>query len=166
MISQGTISVVCGCHSLMHSLLVVKAWRQIYDEWPELWELVCILLHDVGHVGYNYLDDPEAKAQHWRLGADIARKLFGLGGYRLVAGHCKASGVPQSRLYLADKVSWSLAPTWWLVWQCLVEPKLQGKTPILEHVRRFREWAAVNAARTEPRETHEGYLELRHQRGD
>jgi len=158
MISQGTVSVLVGCHSVMHSLLVMKAWKQVYGTWPEPWQVACILVHDIGHVGLNYLDDPEAKAQHWRLGADIAGALFGARGQRLVAGHCQDSGTRESRLYLADKVAWSLAPTWWLVWQCLVEPKLHGDTPILEHVRKFKRWTKANVASGKPVDTHHAYL--------
>lgn len=166
MISQGTVSVLVGCHSVVHSLLVMKAWKRLYGSWPEPWQVVCILLHDVGHIGRDYLDDPKAKAEHWQLGAKIAGALYGPKGYRLVAGHCQGTGTRESRLYLADKVGWSLAPTWWLVWQQFVEPKLtpKGKTK-WQHVKDFKAWTKANVASGKPRDTHECYLELKKAKG-
>ncbi len=74
---QGTVSVLIGCHSVIHSLIVLVAWVRLYGKFPVWWQIVCILLHDVGHWGKNYLDNYEEKKQHSILGAKIAGKLFG-----------------------------------------------------------------------------------------
>ena len=89
---QGTISVLFGCHSIIHSFLVLIAWRKLYGSWPEFWQVVCIFLHDVGHIGLNYLDIFELKKKHWMLGAHIGNKLFGLKAYYFLAGHCSHTG--------------------------------------------------------------------------
>lgn len=125
--------------------MVAIAWRRLYGRWPRPWEAVCIALHDVGHIGLDYLDDPEAKAKHWCLGAIWALYLFGSKGWALCAGHSGHSGEPRSMLYKADKLSWTIAPMWWLLWQQVVEPKLnQSGMSRREHARRFREWAIAN----------------------
>ena len=76
---------------------------------PAVWEAVCIALHDVGHIGRQYLDDQKEKAEHWRLGALLASHIFGPKGWALCAGHSSHSGEPRSALYKADKLSWTLA---------------------------------------------------------
>ncbi len=159
MISQGTISVVLGCHSPLHTALVIKAWKEVHGHWPGWREAVCIALHDVGHIGKNYLDDPKQKAEHWRLGAEVAGVLFGWDGFLLVAGHCQDSGYPRSDLYLPDKVSWAKAPWLWLVWNCVVEPKIRGGEPLFQHVRKFRKWTRRNVESGAPVDTHHAYLE-------
>lgn len=122
---QGTISVLIGCHSPVHSYYVAKAWRQVYGCWPAMWELVCILVHDWGHWGKDYLDDVTAKARHYELGRHIGFRLFGCKGAYMCAGHCSTSGEPQSKLRRPDKESWLLAPQWWLAWCAFVEPALR-----------------------------------------
>ncbi len=124
---QGTWSVLFGCHSLMHSLVVLVAWIKVYRSFPAFWELVCIFLHDIGHWGKNYLDDYELKKQHGELGAKIARVLFGQKGYDLIIGHNPYNGAPRSRLYMPDKYSWVIVPVWWLVTNQFSEPKLIRK---------------------------------------
>jgi hypothetical protein len=124
LVSQGTISVLFGCHSIVHSYLVALAWKHLYRRWPKPWETICIFLHDVGHIGLDYLDNEKQKNRHWELGARIAKILFGTRGYSLVAGHCKHSGIQQSLMYKADKYSWRLAPYWWLYLNTWAEPLL------------------------------------------
>lgn len=124
---QGTVSVLLGCHSIIHSVVVWIAWYKLYHSVPNLWQTVCILLHDVGHWGKDYLDDYEQKKRHGELGAKIARFLFGQKGYDLVAGHNPYSGAPKSQLYDADKYSWVIAPTWWMMSSCIFERRLQRK---------------------------------------
>lgn len=130
MFKQGTISILLGCHSPIHSILVIRAWKELYGHWPKFWEFVCIFLHDIGHIGLNYLDDYDQKKVHWKLGARISKKLFGQKGFDLVAGHDKNSGYPESRLRKPDKYSWCIAPYWFLYFNYLIEPKLirTGKT--------------------------------------
>lgn len=122
---QGTVSVLVGCHSVIHSVLVVISWWKLYGRFPKLWQMICIFLHDVGHWGKNYLDDYEEKKRHWELGAKIAKKIFGQKGYNLIAGHDIHSGVDKSLLYKPDKYSWYIAPTWWLWCNILFERKLK-----------------------------------------
>lgn len=159
MISQGTISVLCGCHSVIHSLLVIKAWRRLYGAYPAFWQLVCIFLHDIGHLGLNYLDDYEAKKTHWKLGARLAHILFGPKGFELVAGHCSHSGAPPSELYKADKYSWYLAPRWWLYSNALIEPKLRMGYSRKEAVRRFQEQVRQSVESGAFRSTHSMFLQ-------
>lgn len=125
MISQGTVSIICGCHSPVHSILVIRAWLRLYGRLPNWREMICIFLHDIGHAGLNYLDDYEQKKIHWDLGAYIAKTLFGDWAWDLTAGHCSHSGLPKSKLYYADKLSWHLAPRWWLWLNTVFEPKLK-----------------------------------------
>lgn len=97
--TEGTISVLFGCHSVIHSLCVLRAWRYLYRRWPWGWQIVCIFLHDVGHWGRDYLSNPEEKEDHWYLGAKIARWLFGMKGWQLVKGHTKVSLGGKGQIY-------------------------------------------------------------------
>lgn len=161
LVSQGTISVLFGCHSVVHSVLVVKAWRKVHGVWPKPWEIGCIFLHDVGHIGLNYLDNRDEKHEHWKLGAEIAGQLFGAKGYRLVAGHTKSSGPFLSDLYKPDKISWSLAPKWWSISNAIVEPGIRQGQGVLEHVELFQKWVAENISSDDIQETHNAVEELR-----
>uniref|UniRef100_A0A6H1ZWY2 Putative HD domain-containing protein n=1 Tax=viral metagenome TaxID=1070528 RepID=A0A6H1ZWY2_9ZZZZ len=124
---QGTVSVIFGCHSVGHSLLVLVAWRRLYRQWPAWWQVVCILLHDIGHWGKDYLDDYEQKKKHSVLGAKVAKVMCGQKGYDLVAGHNLYNGAPKSLLHDPDKYSWVIAPVWWIVTNNYFEPKLVVK---------------------------------------
>ncbi len=127
MVKQGSWSVLFGCHSIIHSLVVIVAWRKLYGSFPKWWQLLCIFLHDVGHWGKQYLDDYEAKKQHAILGAKLAKRLFGQKGYDFVAGHNPYNSSPKSQLYDPDKYSWVIAPVWWMMSNTLFEPKLKRK---------------------------------------
>ncbi len=122
---QGTVSVLVGCHSPIHSILVFFAWVKLYNRWPRPWQIVCIFLHDIGHWGTDYLDDYEEKRRHGILGAKVARFLFGQRGYDLVSGHNPYNGHPKSELHDPDKYSWVIAPIWWMITNTVFEPKLQ-----------------------------------------
>ncbi len=124
---QGTWSVLLGCHSPIHSIIVFAAWHKLYRHYPNFWQTVCIFLHDIGHWGKNYLDDYELKKQHGELGAKVARFLFGQKGYDLVNGHNSYNSDKRSLLFEPDKYSWVIAPTWWLISNTLFEPKLIRK---------------------------------------
>ncbi len=156
---QGTVSVLVGCHSLVHGYYTRKAWKALYGSSPAFWEGVCILVHDWGHWNTNYLDNLAEKEGHWRLGAKIAGRLFGQKGYALVAGHCTYSGYPQSKLYKADKLSWHLAPYWWIVLNNFTEPKIAMGYGKREGARRFKEQVRRSIESGEYRGTHELYLE-------
>ena len=124
---QGTWSVLFGCHSPIHSLVVIVAWVKICRSVPSWWQVVCIFLHDIGHWGKDYLDDYEQKKRHGLLGAKIARCLFGQKGYDLIMGHNIYNGSPKSALYEPDKYSWVIAPIWWLISNTYFEPKLKRR---------------------------------------
>lgn len=61
---QGTVSVIAGAHSPIHSLVVLVAWCKLYRRPPAFWEFVCILIHDWGHWGTQYLDNYDEKKAH------------------------------------------------------------------------------------------------------
>ena len=103
---------------------MLAAWLRLYRRPPRLWELVCIFIHDWGHWGTQYLDDYEAKKDHWKLGARIGKRLFGQKAYDLIEGHCSYDGQPRSSLFLPDKYSWIIAPYWWMWTNDVFEPKL------------------------------------------
>ena len=158
-LKQGTVSVLAGCHSPIHSIIVALAWKKVYGKPPAFWQLVCIFLHDVGHFGLDYLDNYEEKKLHWRTGARIARLFFGDKGYDLCAGHCQHSGAPISALYKADKYSWYIAPHWWLISNCVFEPKLKMGMSSRDAVAKFKAQVAKSIESGEFKSTHSMYLE-------
>ena len=154
--TEGTKSYLFGAHQfLIHPLIVIVAWKKHHGRMPRLWELVCIFLHDIGHIGKQYLSDVEEKRKHWILGARIGQKLFGYPAYALIAGHSTASGLPRSKLFWADKFSWVICPMWWILLNDKVEKFGSQRSP-WEFRRRAREnWRAGC-----PRGSHDIYLEL------
>lgn len=162
--TQGTVSVLFGCHSIIHSILVTISWKILFKRWPKLWELICIFLHDVGHIGLNYLDSHEEKKRHWRGGARIAYLLFGQKGYNLVAGHCSTSTLPSNLLYYADKHSWSIAPYWWLWLNCIAEPKLRCGMSIRDAIQDFQSQVKRSVESGEYISTHNIYLNRQKER--
>ena len=155
--TEGTKSYLFGCHQfLMHPIIVVIAWKKLFGYMPKFWELICILLHDIGHIGKQYLSDYEQKKIHWVLGARIANKLFGFKAYILIAGHTKQSGYPRGNLFYADKYSWVIAPIWWL--------RLTEKVEKFDQLRPFGTWRKLVKENWEnncPKGNHEIYLELK-----
>ncbi len=158
--TEGTKSYLFGCHQfLIHPIIVVIAWKKHFGYMPRLWELVCILLHDVGHIGKDYLSDYEQKKIHWVLGARIALKLFSGKGFVLIAGHTKQSEWPRSKLFYADKYSWVIAPVWWL--------RLSDKVEKFEKQRTLETWRRLVKENWEancPKGNHEIYLELKNKK--
>lgn len=124
---QGTWSVLFGCHSIIHSVIVINAWQKWHGKFPSWWQIGCILLHDIGHWGKDYLNNYEEKKRHAELGAKIARVLFGTKGYDLVDGHNVYNSLDRSQLHDPDKYSWVIAPTWWMMSNTYIEPKLIRK---------------------------------------
>ena len=154
--SEGTISYLIGCHHFfLHPLWVLVAWIKEYRSFPKPWELACIFLHDIGHIGKEYLTDPKQKAEHWKLGAIIAGKLFGEKGFLMVAGHSKGSGFPRSKLFVPDKKSWIVAPAWWLRSNSWFEDF--GST--FSHPGKWKALCIENANAGFPKGSHEMYLE-------
>jgi hypothetical protein len=156
---EGTVSILFGIHSPIHSYYVLRAWIKLYHSFPAWWQIVCIFIHDIGHFGKNYLSNYEEKKEHWKLGAELARKLFGNKGFLFVAGHDAHSNYPRSKLYKADKYSWYLAPTWLLYWHTIIEPKIKNGTSRHEAVEYFRARIKKNIEKNEYRPTHSFYLE-------
>ena len=159
-VSEGTVSILIGCHSLFHSLLVLISWVKLYHSLPKFWEFCCILVHDIGHVGKDYLTDNQFKEIHWKLGARIAGGLFGSKGYCLVAGHCKESRQAISKLYKPDKYAWYIAPVWWLVVTNVIEPRIRRPDQgVLEEVYEFKAEVKKSIESGTFRSTHSIYLE-------
>jgi hypothetical protein len=161
-VKQGTVSWFFGCHNAVHSVLVLIAWRRLYGRWPAAWQVACIFLHDIGHIGLNYLSDFEQKKRHWELGARIGRRLFGDRAFRLLAGHCSHSGHPLSELYRPDKYSWYIAPTWWLWLNNIAEPELMiNCSGNMDAINKFRAMVKASVESGSFQSTHEMYLRRR-----
>lgn len=115
-LSEGTVSVLIGAHSIIHSYYVCKAWKVLYKECPSIKEIICILLHDIGYVGTNYYSN-NSNEGHAELGAKIAGLLFGRKYWLLTLGHssaaCSKFGIEKSKLEAPDDYSWIIAPMWW-----------------------------------------------------
>ena len=157
---QGTISVLFGCHSPVHSLMVLIAWIKLYKRPPNWWQIICIFIHDIGHWGKDYLDDYEEKKHHADLGAKIAKTLFGQKGYDLIAGHNVYDGDIRSELHDPDKYSWVIAPVWWLLTNHIFEPKLIRKgSSRLESCKIWKEAMRKNMETGFKKLGHEIYME-------
>ncbi len=166
LMKQGTISVLFGCHSIVHWLYVVKAWWRLYKKWPCLWEMFCIFVHDWGHWGTAYLDNDKEKEAHWILGAYLADRFFGTKGLELVAGHCEYSKFERSKLYYADKMAKYFEPRVWMLWCALIEPglhkdELAAGVKLSQAVDGWREAVKKNIESGAFRGNHEIYLERR-----
>lgn len=110
---RGTKTYLFGCHHfLYHPFAVIYAWIKYHKRIPNLWELACIFIHDIGLIGQ--IDYPLKKDNHWKRGAIIAQKLFGQKGFDLCAGHSAESGYPRSDLFAPDKI-WCLFQPLWLL---------------------------------------------------
>ena len=154
--TEGTKSYLFGCHQFfMHPIIVTVAWIRLYKRPPRLWELVCIFLHDIGHIGKDYLSNYEEKKNHWWLGSAIAFKLFGWKGDNLVAGHTSQSSYPRSKLFYADKYSRIISPIWWL--------RLSDKVEGFGQYRPLETWRRLVRENWEkgcPKGNHQIYLDI------
>lgn len=155
--TEGTKSLLFGCHQfLLHPLYIILAWHKLYKGWPRPWQLVCIFLHDVGHLGKDYLSDFEQKKNHWQLGAKIAFVLFGEEAYWFVRWHSKSSNGSTwrpNKLFWTDKYSRLITP-WWLCRLCC---KVEGFTE--DQHRRWLERMRENWDNGCPKGSHQLYLE-------
>ena len=167
--TEGTKSYLIGCHQFFfHPLWVLLAWRLEYKSWPKWWKTICILLHDVGICGRQYLSDDGAKKEHWLKGAwlsvYVVRALVGYSrsiqaGF-LCAGHCpEESGYDESKLSRADKRSWLVAPMWWLWWNYWAEWHGKGLSVASPPV--WKKLVADNLKREKPIGSHELYIRNR-----
>lgn len=116
---EGTITVLFGNHSIIHSIYVIKAWKLLYGTYPKFWQIICIFIHDIGYFGMNYLSG-ECNNGHAELGSKLAKILFGQKGFNLVAGHTRSTAkkydLPLSELEAPDDYSWIISPDWFLKW--------------------------------------------------
>jgi len=56
----GTKSLLFGVHQfLWHPYVVGKAWKMLYGKWPDRYEWVAIITHDLGYWGLPNVDGPE-----------------------------------------------------------------------------------------------------------
>lgn len=155
--TSGTKSFLFGCHQfILHPLFVTIAWKKYYKKFPNWREFICILIHDIGVFGINYLNEGE-KDGHWIRGAQLSYKLFGWWGFYLVAGHTD-EGVKEksyrSSMFIPDKISFLYAPMIWLKWCQWMEcfNKLCTAEDWVEMVRKNMEDGF-------PRSSHEIYLD-------
>ena len=73
----GTRSLLFGVHQLVwHPVVVMLAWRNLYGQWPNWQELVCIIIHDWGYWGCPNMDGPEGENHPW-WAARQADRWFG-----------------------------------------------------------------------------------------
>ena len=163
--NEGTKSYLFGCHQFFfHPLWVLFAWRLEYKSWPKLWQIICILLHDVGIIGRQYIAVDESKLGHWMLGANIAQRLFlrldmpkiAWKSWVLIAGHCpNESSLPKSKLFISDKRAYLIEPMWmkWLNYY-LEDFRISNPIDWTERVR-------ANLKCREPLGSHELYLRLK-----
>ena len=148
----GTKSLLFGIHQFIwHPVTVVLAWQAIYKRWPAWWELVAIVLHDVGYWGCSDMDGPSGRP-HPLKGAALTRKvvLFLSGNYglardahALALGHSRfyaaEAGIPLSKLFIADKMSVLFEPSWFYLLRAQLSRELpeymenslfKGQTPL------------------------------------
>ncbi|RLC88840.1 MAG: hypothetical protein DRJ03_00965 [Chloroflexi bacterium] len=158
---QGTKSMLFGIHQfIIHPLFVTLAWKKRYKRWPYMWELICIVLHDIGHWQTDYLINYTEKQRHWIKGAETAYLLFGLKGFRLVAGHYpEYSGVRESMLAWPDRYAHVIAPLLWTRWTRFVEDLGIDQTPA-----QWREMVANNLNSSSPKGNHELFMDLKNGR--
>lgn len=155
--TEGTKSLLIGCHNFfIHPLMVIKAWRWWFGVWPNPWQIICIFIHDIGLAGRQYLSDHTAKKGHWILGANISYILFGWKGYYFCSGHTPESNHPRSDLWYADKLSWVIAPLWWMWANYYLDVSRDGTRVSNPH--QFKVWIARNFVSQNHFGAHELYL--------
>ena len=136
---EGTISILYGAHSIIHSYYVWKAWKILYKKYPSIKETICIIVHDLGYFGMNYYSE-KSNAGHAELGANIAEFLFGEEYKNLILGHsgssCKKFNLKRSKLERPDEYSWLIAPLWWIKWTAKIEKYITPAEEFIEMVRR------------------------------
>jgi len=154
---EGTRSLLFGYHNpVIHGLAVLIAWRREYHSWPKWWELICILLHDIGIWGRDYLSDDEAKKGHEMAGARLALAITrNERAYVLCYTHV-TSNIRKGRLWLPDKKSWLMLPNWvwWICWWVERGRKMGLQTPPV-----WKRIVEDNLAKKEYRGSHQLYID-------
>src|ERR1700758_4296148 len=112
----GTKSVLFGVHSvLVHPWLVAAAWWKLFGfPWDaRLW--LCFAAHDLGYWGCPNVEGCEGE-DHVLLGGRILRVVGGASWETFCLCHsrnwAKKTGLPISRLCVADKLAFVLTPPW------------------------------------------------------
>jgi hypothetical protein len=112
----GTKSLLAGAHCLLiHPLFVWRAWWRLFGvSWDP--RIVCAcFLHDIGYFGRDEIEGPTGD-EHVLLGARLMGWLFGPEWARECLRHsrswCNRTGLPVSRLGLADKLAFAITPAW------------------------------------------------------
>ena len=112
----GLKSLLGGAHCLaLHPFFVAWGWTKLYGfPWdPRLW--AAFGLHDLGYAFCTQMDGEEGE-KHVVLGARIMGRLFGPKWESECFRHsrywCRRTGLPISRLCLADKLAFALTPAW------------------------------------------------------
>lgn len=118
----GTKSFLFGFHQfLIHPLYVVIAWKKLYKKFPNIKELICIFLHDLGYLGCSEIDGEEGDNHPYR-GAIIIYRLFGNSYYELCIFHSETIALKNkrevSKLFFADKLSYIIIPSWLMSFLC------------------------------------------------
>jgi len=156
--TQGTKSFLFGCHQfLLHPYFIIKAWKWWYGRYPYWKEIVCILIHDIGICGRQYLDGDNKKG-HWQRGALLAYRLFGDGYMRLCTGHTDESGFIRSMLFIPDKISYLFCPVIWLKW-CTFLERFNERSSI--SALQWRRMVRENMLKGFPLDNHQIYLNNR-----
>lgn len=110
----GTKTILFGAHqALVHTFLVIRAWKHLYSNWPTWRDVICIAVHDLGYWGCKTIDGEDGE-KHPEFGARIARHLLGDEYGDLVLLHsrsyCRKLGRHPSRLCYADKLATAICP--------------------------------------------------------
>ena len=133
----GTKSVLGGAHCfLVHPILVAYGWWRLFGPPLDPRLFAAFVLHDFGYLGRADMDGPGGE-EHVLLGARIMGWLFGPAWEDECLRHsrywCRRMGLPISRLCLADKLAFALAPAW------LYLPMARWTGELQEYMARSRE---------------------------
>ena len=139
----GTKSVLYGAHcAILHPWFLAVAWWRLYGfPWDvRLWASFC--LHDVGYFSKRDMDGSDGET-HVELGARIMALLFGESWGAFTAAHSRywamRHGRQVSRLCVADKLAFVLAPDW------LYLPMVRATGELAEYMLRAKERQAGSA---------------------
>lgn len=142
----GTKSVLAGAHCFfLHPFFVAWGWTKLYGlPWDvRLW--ACFLLHDIGYWGCGDMDGIEGE-QHVIPGARTVGWLFGFRWESECLRHsrywARKTGLPISRLCLADKLAFALTPAW------LYIPMARWTGELAEYMDRSRDRQAGDSSFT------------------
>ena len=112
----GTKSLLAGAHCLtIHPLFVWRAWWRLFGVAWDPRILCACFLHDIGYFGRDEIEGPTGD-EHVLLGARLMGWVFGPEWADECVRHsrswCKRTGLPLSRLGLADKLAFAITPAW------------------------------------------------------